>query len=214
MRLIYKTTISAIQRERKVLLMEKNFTEINSLRNLIPKITEKLIETDSQIIKYRLLEQNPNVKALNISTNSDKTFNIVFGEHINGGFCGVLNKNKSCELSHYSDKFFNTERFSQIIRGKENVKLLVNTIADYEKTDFTELQYTKEISVDFNGFNYLIILGVNGFRNTDFCVIPNWEISFETNIGSIEEKKENLIKLFKNKRTAKALAAIIFKELR
>jgi hypothetical protein len=137
-----------------------------------------------------------------------KEFFLIFGKHINGGFASVVNKKVSCELGYYKDRFYNTERLSSVLKGKSNVKLIVDMIADNEKYDFEKI-FGRELCIDFNGYCFLVIFGECNSKK--FCIIPNWCVSCELheNLSDIEKNTESINKVLKNKESACAIATVL-----
>ena len=71
-----------------------------------------------------------------------------------------------------------------------------------------EVSQTSEISVDWNGYNFLVIYGkhVNGW----FIAIPNWEISVESAFpGDLFYNTEKISKVISIDGAAGALAMAI-----
>lgn len=95
---------------------------------------------------------------------------MIFGEYKNGHFGAIINKNVCAELSYNNDKFYNTEKLSEFIKGKSNVSMYVNMIADYKEYYFDEIKIN-EMSFDFNGYNFLLIVGKH--LGSNFFAIPN-----------------------------------------
>lgn len=138
----------------------------------------------------------------------NKNIFIIWGEHINGNFSAVINKNISIELSYPDDKFYNSERFSEVIKSKADIKLYTDIIADYKDYAFDEIVVT-ENSFDFNGYNFLIITG--SYFGIQFFIIPNWNVS-GTYSSNVIENTKTILKLFKktiDNKTAEAIATAI-----
>lgn len=64
-----------------------------------------------------IIENKYQAKALfEISVNYDGlNYLVIYGQHINGGFCAIPNWNISCEMSTPSDTFFNREQLQRLI---------------------------------------------------------------------------------------------------
>lgn len=83
-------------------------------------------------------------------------------------------------------------------------KKLIEIVGEYAVGD------THEISVDWNGFNYLIIYGyhINGW----FAAIPNWNVCTEiADPDDILYNTERLSKILNNANAGRSLAKAISK---
>lgn len=150
---------------------------------------------------------------LRFPSRGNQKFVLLIGEHINGGFAAVLNKKVSCEISTFDDRFYNRERLSRIINNKKDVDMLVKVIAQNHEHDFHELK-AKEISVDYNGCNFLIIFGkIDDDYDSTFCIIPNWQIScFLKKLDNVAKNAKILEEILENEESAYGIAYVLSKE--
>ena len=55
---------------------------------------------------------------------------VIYGKHINGGFCCIPNWNVACEMSDPSDTFYNAEALQRCKIPKNYAKAIANAIRD------------------------------------------------------------------------------------
>ena len=56
---------------------------------------------------------------------------IIFGKYVNGGFCSIPNWNAGCELSNFTDVFWNTEKLYETLKNKKKAKAIALAIAEF-----------------------------------------------------------------------------------
>ncbi len=60
---------------------------------------------------------------------------VIYGNHVNGGFCSIPNWEVGCELSSYADDtFFNGERIGKALGNMDAGNYIAGIIAEHEKT--------------------------------------------------------------------------------
>lgn len=60
-------------------------------------------------------------------------YSIIFGRYVNGGFCSIPNFGVGCELSNFSDIFWNTESLSKVLKSKREAKVIAMAIAEFTR---------------------------------------------------------------------------------
>lgn len=58
-------------------------------------------------------------------------YSVIFGKYVNGGFCSIPNWGVGCELSFFSDVFWNTESICKALGNKKTAKAIAEAIAKY-----------------------------------------------------------------------------------
>ncbi len=71
-----------------------------------------------------------------VITARDTSFHVIAGKYQNGNYLCVPNMNFGCELSHFSDTFWNAERIRQHIDNPVDVESLVcgiNALCNFDE---------------------------------------------------------------------------------
>ena len=55
---------------------------------------------------------------------------VIYGKHINGGFCCIPNWNIACEMGEASDTFYNTEALIRCKMPKKRAKAIAKAICE------------------------------------------------------------------------------------
>ena len=71
-----------------------------------------------------------NIHHIGIDYNGNY-YSVIFGRYINGGFCSIPNFGVGCELSNFSDTFWNTESLSRVLKSKRTAKVIAMAIAEF-----------------------------------------------------------------------------------
>lgn len=58
-------------------------------------------------------------------------YNVIFGRYVNGGFCSIPNFGVGCELSSFSDVFWNTESLGRVLKSKRAAKAIAMAISEF-----------------------------------------------------------------------------------
>lgn len=58
-------------------------------------------------------------------------YNVILGRYINGGFCSIPNLEVGCELSSFTDIFWNTESLGKVLKGKKVATVIAMAIAEF-----------------------------------------------------------------------------------
>lgn len=72
-----------------------------------------------------------NVHHIGVDYNGNY-YSVIFGRYINGGFCSIPNFGVGCELSNFSDTFWNTESLSKVLKSKRVAKAIALAISEFE----------------------------------------------------------------------------------
>lgn len=80
---------------------------------------------ESSIREYQV----SNCHELSVDYNGNN-YMVIYGRHINGGFCCIPNWNVGCELSQPEDVFWNREKLSSIV-GNGAAKVIANAIMQH-----------------------------------------------------------------------------------
>lgn len=80
---------------------------------------------------YRISAAYPVKAQLEISVDvGGNNYLVIYGNHINGGFCCIPNWNIACEMSDPSDTFFNAEALMRCKMSKNLAKAIAAAIRD------------------------------------------------------------------------------------
>ncbi len=58
-------------------------------------------------------------------------YSVIFGRYVNGGFCSIPNFGVGCELSNFSDTFWNAESLARVLKSKREAKFIALAIAEF-----------------------------------------------------------------------------------
>ncbi len=71
-----------------------------------------------------------NVHHIGVDYNGNY-YSVIFGRYVNGGFCSIPNFGVGCELSNFSNIFWNTESLDRVLKNKEVAKVIALAIAEF-----------------------------------------------------------------------------------
>lgn len=83
------------------------------------------------MMNYRISAAYPVEARFEISVDVDgDNYLVIYGNHINGGFCCIPNWNIACEMGDPSDTFYNTEALMRCKMSKNLAKAVAAAIRD------------------------------------------------------------------------------------
>lgn len=65
------------------------------------------------------------------------SFLVIYGNHVNGGFCAIPNWKCSAEISHPNDTFYNKEALYQVLKNKKMSEAIAEAICEHYETSTT-----------------------------------------------------------------------------
>lgn len=71
-----------------------------------------------------------NVHHIGVDYNGNY-YSVIFGKYVNGGFCSIPNFGVGCELSNFSDTFWNAESLGRVLKSKRVAKVIAMAIAEF-----------------------------------------------------------------------------------
>lgn len=80
-----------------------------------------------------------NVHHIEVSFNGN-SYNVIFGQYVNGGFFSIPNWNCGGELASFYDVFWNTESIYSVLKNKNAAKIIARAISDYYSTLESEVE--------------------------------------------------------------------------
>ncbi len=78
--------------------------------------------------------------------SNGSAFVVMYGKHINGGFCAIPNWKISCEMSNYDDVSYNAGKLLEAGIPKKYVKDIANAICKFGKEPYEK--WVKENHID------------------------------------------------------------------
>lgn len=82
-------------------------------------------------MNYRISAQYSAEVLLEISVDvNGSNYLVIYGKHVNGGFCCIPNWNISCEMGDPSDTFYNMESLTRCRISKTNARAIAAAIRD------------------------------------------------------------------------------------
>lgn len=79
-----------------------------------------------------------NVHHIGVDYNG-KYYSVIFGRYVNGGFFSIPDFGVGCELSDFTDIFWNTESLCKVLKSKRVAKVIAMAIAEFME----EINYGK-----------------------------------------------------------------------
>ena len=81
--------------------------------------------------KYTIESIYPVEAQFEVSINFDgHNYLVIYGRHVNGGFCCIPNWGMSCEMADPFDTFYNREKLCHIGMDEANAKAIAHAIRD------------------------------------------------------------------------------------
>lgn len=71
-----------------------------------------------------------NVHHISVDYNG-YSYNVIFERYINGGFCSIPNLEVGCELSSFTDIFWNIKSLGKVLKCKRVAKIIAMVIAEF-----------------------------------------------------------------------------------